>query len=77
MLKLSNTKTPSTTKSWIFVTSPEEAPAGVNMEVQPIAGICLGLEHITNPYIDDPEEEWVWAYVLNLFIVRFSFIKYK
>lgn len=47
------------------------------MEVQPIAGICLGLEHITNPYVDDPEEEWVWAYVLNLFIVRFSFIKYR
>ena len=65
------------TKLLTFVTSPEGAPAGVNMEVQPIAGICLGLEHITHPYIDDPEEEWVWAYVLNLFIVRFSFIKYR
>lgn len=47
------------------------------MEVQPIAGVCLGLEHITNPYKDDPEEKWEWAYVLNLFIVRFSFIKYR
>lgn len=65
------------TKLLTFVTSPEEAPAGVNMEVQPIAGIVFGLEHITNPFVDDPEEEWVWAYVLNLFIVRFSFIKYR
>lgn len=60
-----------------YALSPEEVPAGVNMEVQPIAGICFGLEHITNPYKDDPEEEWEWAYVLNLFIVRFSFIKYR
>lgn len=47
------------------------------MEIQPIAGIVFGLEHITNPYLDDPEEEWEWAYVLSLFLVKFSFIKYK
>lgn len=65
------------TRLLTFVTSPEVVPAGVKMEIQPIAGIVFGLEHITNPYLDDPEEEWEWAYVLSLFLVKFSFIKYK
>lgn len=47
---------------------------GELVEVEPIAGIVFGLEHVTNP---DPEGEWMWAYVLSLFIVRFLFVKFK
>ncbi len=47
---------------------------GELVEVEPIEGLALGLERVTNP---DPEGEWLWAYVLSLFIVRFSFVKFK
>ena len=44
------------------------------MEVTPIAGLCFGLEHLTNPNYD--EEEWAWAYVLSLGIIRIAVFKY-
>jgi len=47
------------------------------MEVQPITGLVFGLEHLVNPNADEDDEEWEWAYIFSLFIVRISVIKYK
>jgi hypothetical protein len=44
------------------------------MTVTPIAGLCLGLEYLTNN--DPADDRWEWAYVFSLLIVRIAVIKY-
>ena len=62
---------------WISATSLAVVHAGADMEVVPITGLVFGIEHVTNPNWEEDEEEWYWAYVISLGIIRISVIKYK